>query len=208
MLGTLGPEIFLAIPALLIALTFHEAAHAWVSDRLGDPTPRMRGRLTLNPLAHIDPIGLIMLALFKFGWAKPVEVNPYNYEDRERGMALVALAGPAVNLLLGFVSMLFWYLVVQYTHLAPLARLLEWLYIYNVYFAVFNLLPIPPLDGSKLLFFVLPRRVVYQYLDTLQPYSFFILILLVSTGLIGRVLGPLAVHIINAYHILISGIFL
>ena len=82
MLGTLGPEIFLAIPALLIALTFHEAAHAWVSDRLGDPTPRMRGRLTLNPLAHIDPIGLIMLALFKFGWAKPVEVNPYNYEDR------------------------------------------------------------------------------------------------------------------------------
>ncbi|NLY54660.1 MAG: site-2 protease family protein [Firmicutes bacterium] len=202
MLESLGPEIFLMLPALLIALTFHEFAHALASDRLGDTTPRLRGRLTLNPLAHIDPIGLVMLFLFRFGWAKPVEVNPYNYDNRERGMALVALAGPAMNLFLGLVAVFLFYVVQMVQGYSALARLCRWLVIYNVYFAVFNLLPIPPLDGSKLLFFILPRRTVYRYLDAIAPYGFLILILAVSTGLVSNILRPIADSIWSSYDLL------
>ncbi len=193
------PEIFLALPALLIAMTFHEYAHAWAADRLGDPSPRMRGRLTLNPIAHIDPIGFIMLVLFKFGWAKPVEVNPFNFDNREKGMAWVSLAGPAMNLLLGFVATVFYIPLLMKTGRTALTSLLEWILLYNVYFAVFNLIPIPPLDGSKLLFFILPRGTVYRYLDTVGQYGFLILILAVSTGLVSNTIGSIADSILYLY---------
>ncbi|HHW99337.1 MAG TPA: site-2 protease family protein [Firmicutes bacterium] len=199
MLTRFTPDIFLALPALLIALTFHEYAHAWAADRLGDPTPRMRGRLTLNPIAHIDPIGLLMLLLFRFGWAKPVEVNPYNFDNREQGMAWVSLAGPGINLLLGFVATLLRLLLLYNTGYTPLVKLLEWLIIYNVYLAVFNLIPIPPLDGSKLLFFFLPRGTVYRYLDTISQYGFIILVLAVSSGLVGKTIGRIADGILFLY---------
>lgn len=199
MLRNLTPDIFLALPALLIALTFHEYAHAWAADRLGDPSPRMRGRLTLNPIAHIDPIGFLMLLLFRFGWAKPVEVNPHNFDNRERGMAWVSLAGPAMNLLLGFVSTLLYFLLLSQTGKTALVSLLEWLFLYNVYFAVFNLIPIPPLDGSKLLFFIFPRGTVYRYLDTVSQYGFLILILAVSTGVISGTIGRIANSILFFY---------
>lgn len=199
MLRNLTPEIFLALPALLIAMTFHEYAHAWAADRLGDPSPRMRGRLTLNPIAHIDPIGFLMLIFFRFGWAKPVEVNPYNFDNRERGLAWVSLAGPAMNLLLGFVATLLYVFLLIKTGKTPLASLLEWLLLYNVYFAVFNLIPIPPLDGSKLLFLILPRGTVYRYLDTIAPYGFVILILAVSTGVVAGTIGTIAEGILYLY---------
>lgn len=200
MFRSFSPTMILALPALIVALSFHEFAHAWVSTRLGDPTPRMRGRLTLNPLAHIDPIGLLMMIIFRFGWAKPVEVNPYNYDNREKGMALVSVAGPGINLLLGFVSTLLWLVAaVNLGQNASVTILLSFLVIYNVYFAVFNLLPLPPLDGSKLLFAFLPKRTVYRYLDTVSQYSMIILIALLWTGIITSILGPLASGIINIY---------
>ena len=199
MLQNLTADVFLMRPALLIALTFHEYAHAWAADRLGDPTPRMRGRLTLSPLAHIDPIGFVMLVLFRFGWAKPVEVNPYNFDNRERGLAWVSLAGPAMNLSLGFIAMVLLHVVSFNPKLTAMARLLDWLALYNVYFAVFNLIPIPPLDGSKLLFFFLPRATVYRYLDTVAQYGLLILILVVSTGMISRTLGRVAGLILYFY---------
>jgi len=192
-------EMFLAIPALIIALSFHEFAHAYVSNRLGDPTPRMQGRLTLNPLAHLDPIGFLMLLVFKFGWAKPVLVNPINYKNRERGYALVSLAGPVMNLILGAISVLLYFIVARFFTFEPLLRLLGWLITYNVYLAVFNLVPIPPLDGSKLLFFFLPRGVVYRYLDTVGQYGTIVLILLVSTGVVSNVVGPIADMIIRLF---------
>jgi|LSQX01.3.fsa_nt_gb Zn-dependent protease len=199
MLANLTPEIFLMLPALLIALTFHEFAHGWAANRLGDPTPRLQGRLTLNPIAHIDPIGFLMLLLFRFGWAKPVQVNPYNFKNREKGYAWVSLAGPAMNLLLGFVATFIYIFLLVRGGKTPLARLMEWLVIYNVYFAVFNLIPIPPLDGSKLLFFILPRGTVYRYLETVSQYGFIILILLVSTGIISGTIGSAANVILGIY---------
>ncbi len=200
MLRSFGPDLFLALPALIVALSFHEFAHAWVSTKLGDPTPRMRGRLTLNPLAHIDPIGFLMMLVFRFGWAKPVEVNPYNYDNREKGLALVSVAGPGINLLLGFFSTFLWIIAAVYMGVnAPLTMMLYFVVLYNVYFAVFNLLPLPPLDGSKLLFAFLPKRTVYRYLDTVSQYSTIILIALLWTGVIGSILGPVASAIINLY---------
>lgn len=199
MLGNLTPEIFLMLPALLIALTFHEFAHAWAANRLGDPTPRLQGRLTLNPIAHIDPIGFLMLLLFRFGWAKPVQVNPFNFDNRERGMAWVSLAGPAMNLALGFVAtLLYWFTALRMGN-TPLVTMIMWLALYNVYFAAFNLIPIPPLDGSKLLFFFLPRGTVYRYLDVIGQYGFLILILAVSTGVVGRTVGSVAEWVLLLY---------
>ncbi len=186
----LTPDIFLWVPALIIAFAFHEYAHAYASTRLGDPTPRLQGRLTLNPLAHIDPIGFLMLILFRFGWAKPVQVNPFNYRNREKGYALVSLAGPAMNLILAFVATFLLFAVARWWPMEGLIYFLQYLVMYNIYLAVFNLIPIPPLDGSKLLFFFLPRRVVYNYLDTVSQYGFFILILLISSGMVGRLVGP------------------
>lgn len=202
-----SPEIFLWLPALIIALTFHEFAHAYVSDRLGDPTPRMRGRLTLNPLAHLDPIGFLMLIVFHFGWAKPVNVNPFNYRNREKGYALTALAGPAMNLILGLVAVLLQFASLRIIPNAAVFKFLAYLALYNVYLAIFNLIPIPPLDGSKLLFLFLPRNVVYRYLDSVQQYGTIILILLVSAGAVSAVIGPIADVVITAYSRLATLIF-
>ncbi len=199
MLTRFTPDIFLQIPALLIALTLHEYAHAWAAYRLGDLTPRVRGRLSLNPASHLDPIGFLMLLLFRFGWAKPVEINPYNFDDRERGMAWVALAGPAMNLLLGFLAAWFYFVLLTNVGPSPLTRLFQWLLVYNVYFAAFNLLPIPPLDGSKLLFLFLPRGTVYRYLDSISQYGFIILVLAISSGLVNQTIGRIAESVMLLY---------
>ena len=146
------PDMLFRIPALLIALTFHEYAHARVANALGDPTPRLAGRLTLNPVAHLDPLGLIMLWLFKFGWAKPVPVNPGYFRDEKRGMLLVSLAGPASNILLAFSAAILIEVLFRLQILGGgLGEVLRLTYIYNIVLAIFNLLPIPPLDGAKIL---------------------------------------------------------
>ncbi|WP_312202081.1 site-2 protease family protein [Anaerospora hongkongensis] len=187
----LDPDMIFRIPALLITLTVHEYAHARMAVALGDPTPRVLGRLTLNPIAHLDPVGLIMMWLFKFGWAKPVPINPGNFANVRQGTILVSLAGPVSNILLALVTAI----VIVLLSIFDLVKG-EWLkvlwltYSYNIVFAVFNLLPLPPLDGSKVVASLLPGRQAYTY-ERLEPYGPWILLALVYLGVISVVTRPL-----------------
>ena len=184
-------DMVFRIPALLITLTIHEYAHARIAVNLGDPTPRMLGRLTLNPVSHLDPLGLIMLWLFKFGWAKPVPVNPGNFANPRKGMLWVSLAGPLSNLLLALVTAVFIVLVSKYQLMTgEWIKVLYFTYTYNVVFAIFNMLPIPPLDGGKVVSSLLPGRQAYAF-ERIEPYGFWILMALVWLGIVGSILGPI-----------------
>lgn len=178
--------LLIAIPAILMAITFHEYAHGKVASLLGDKTPEYQGRLTLNPLAHLDPVGTLLLVVAGFGWAKPVQVNPMQFKgDKKRGMMLVGIAGPLMNLVLAYLSAAGLRLVpalgISGTLSFYLQQFLYLLLFYNVVLAVFNLLPIPPLDGSKILAWLLPNKYlgVIQFLDR---YGFIILIILVMSN--------------------------
>jgi len=186
----LDQDMIFRIPALLIALTIHEYAHARVAVWLGDNTPRVMGRLTLNPLAHLDPFGLIMLWLFKFGWAKPVSINPNNFENWKKGTIMVSLAGPAANVIMALVAAII-YGILAKLHLlsAALGTVLFFTYSYNISFAVFNLIPLPPLDGSKILINLLPGRQAYMF-EQIEPYAPFILLALVYFNLISVLITP------------------
>lgn len=188
-------EMGIMLPAIVLGLTLHELAHGWMADRLGDPTARYQGRLTLNPAAHVDIIGLIMLFVAGFGWAKPVPVNPYNFRGNVRqGMMLVSFAGPAANMILAVLGAVAygpgaWKLPYGKDIFQEIIRI-------NVILAVFNLLPLPPLDGSKILAGILPGR--QKWLYTLESYGTIILLLLVFTGIIGRVLDWIIVPLYRA----------
>ncbi|HHY93266.1 MAG TPA: site-2 protease family protein [Firmicutes bacterium] len=186
----LARDMIFRIPALLLALTVHEYAHAKVADALGDPTPRAYGRLTLNPLAHLDPLGLLMLWLVRFGWAKPVPINPNYLRPRRVGLILVSLAGAGANVVTAFLLLLLLKLqVLSFNEgVASIVELAMW---YNIFLAVFNLIPIPPLDGSKVVAELLPRRTAYE-LARLEPYGPVILIVVLYLGLTGIILLPLA----------------
>ncbi|MFQ6674041.1 MAG: site-2 protease family protein [Fidelibacterota bacterium] len=174
------------IPPILVALTFHEYAHGRVALRFGDPTAKMSGRLTLNPISHLDPLGTLMLFLVHFGWAKPVPVDPRYFRDPKRDMLWVALAGPAANMVLAFISgvALSGLLGAGLIHSgagAILATMLSLSLQINLALAVFNLLPIPPLDGSKVLQGLLPYR--YEHVAYgLEQYGPWILIGLIVMG--------------------------
>jgi Zn-dependent protease len=177
------------IPAILIALTFHEYMHGRVAYALGDPTPKNQGRLTLNPIKHLDPLGSLLLLLVGFGWAKPVEVNPFHFKgDRGKGMLWVSLAGPGTNLVLAVLAAAAWRLTGGSGTI--MSFFFQYLFQINVVLAVFNLLPVPPLDGSKILAGLLPlkyRHVIYN----IERFGTVILLLLVITGFIGVILRPL-----------------
>ncbi|MEG1345378.1 MAG: site-2 protease family protein, partial [Acidaminococcaceae bacterium] len=177
-------EIIYRIPALLIALTVHEYAHAQVADSMGDPTPRMLGRLTLNPLAHLDPLGTLMLVFVGFGWAKPVGINPSYFRNGRQGMMKVSFAGPGANLFLCFLAS---FIIAVMNKLGILTTgvytFLAWTQLYNVWFAFFNLIPVPPLDGSKILMAWLPGRQAYEY-QKIEPYGMYILMGLLLTGIV------------------------
>lgn len=148
--------IVVAVPSILIASTVHEYAHAYSAYKLGDPTAKAEGRLTLNPLKHIDPIGALSMILFRFGWSKPVPINEYNFEKRETYTALTALAGPVSNLILASLAGLTNYIL----NLNPNSLIVFLLYIFttiNIALAIFNLIPIPPLDGHKVVRALLPK---------------------------------------------------
>ena len=186
-------DMVFRIPALLIALTFHEYAHAFVAVKLGDPTPRLMGRLTLNPVAHLDPVGLIMLWMFKFGWAKPVPINPSYFNDSRKGTMLVSLAGPGANILLALITALLVGFLMKLQLLTGWgAKVLYMTYSYNLIFAIFNLVPIPPLDGSKIVSSLLPGPQAYAF-ERLEQYGPFILIGLIYLGVIGTITYPLEV---------------
>ena len=171
--------ILLAIP-LLYSVILHELAHGWVAYRMGDSTAKWQGRLSLNPLRHLDPVGTLMLFLFGFGWAKPVPVNFSNLHDTRKGLILVSSAGIITNMLLAFIAFFL------YRFLSPepggvLSTLLYYLAQINIRLAAFNMSPIPPLDGSKILMGFLPARLQYT-LSRLEPYGFFIIIGLLYFG--------------------------
>jgi Zn-dependent protease len=171
-----SPITFIASSiGLLVAITIHEFAHAFTADRLGDPTPRSQDRITLNPLAHLDPTGTIMLLLFGFGWGKPVNFDPFNLENPKRDTTLISLAGPASNLLLAFL------LGILTRVLGPslLTSLLYPLIYINIVLAIFNLVPIRPLDGEKILSGLLPRNLSFEFQSVMQRYGTLILIFLV-----------------------------
>lgn len=176
-------DIALMLPAIVLGLTFHEYAHGQVAHWLGDDTARLHGRLTINPVAHVDPVGLILLFLAGFGWAKPVPVNPMRLKgDMRRGMLLVSLAGPVTNLIMAIAAAVIWGALAG-LRLPYFNDIMKYIIHINVILAVFNLLPIPPLDGSKILAGLLPGR--QEWLYHLEQYGVIILILLVFTGAIG-----------------------
>lgn len=161
---------------LIIAITIHEFAHALIADRLGDPTPRAQGRLTLNPLAHLDPVGTVMLLLFRFGWGKPVIFDPYNLAHPRRDAGIISLAGPVSNLLLATVLAL----VLRFLPLPQLFAPFFYLTILmNITLAVFNLIPVYPLDGEKILAALLPRDLAYEYQTVMSRYGTIILIFMI-----------------------------
>jgi Zn-dependent protease len=185
--------LILMVPALLLAVTVHEVAHGFVADRLGDPTARIAGRLTLNPLPHIDPLGAIAFVLAGFGWAKPVPVNPYNLRHPVRDMVWVATAGPASNFVtafMGLIALVFVRRSLDAPFIAePLAGMLSYVYSFNLALAIFNLIPLPPLDGGHFLPYLFPRR-SWALLRQLEQYGPFILLLLLITGATRYIVGP------------------
>lgn len=192
-------RLVILIPPVLISLTVHEFAHAWAALRMGDPTAKMLGRLTLNPLKHLDPLGTIMLFfLGLFGWAKPVPVNPRNFRDYKRGEIVVSVAGPASNLIMAILCAII--LKVMDMTAQTFGVALPWLFeplfmmahvgvIINVSMAVFNILPIPPLDGSHILAALLPSRSAQSF-SRIQPYGFLILLLFIATGAFRTLFSP------------------
>ena len=207
-------NLILIAPPILLALTFHEYSHAYIAHRFGDDTAQKYGRLTLNPLRHLDPLGTIMIFLVQFGWAKPVPVNPYNLRNPKRDMLWISAAGPLSNMLLALGSgLLFRFLsdvapVAQSSSTIGLLVLMLFLSLkINLALAVFNILPIAPLDGSKILFGLLPPR-YGQMVFALERYGPFILIGLIilgrATGI--SILGGLIWPFVDFFSKLFAGI--
>ncbi len=172
------PLIFLvAAGALIISITIHEFAHAWTAEQLGDPTPRTQDRVTLDPRAHLDPIGTLLILFVGFGWGKPVQFDPYNLKNPVKDAALISLAGPASNLILAVLLAV----LMNFTPLgqmAELAQVLSYVLYINVMLAIFNLIPVHPLDGGKILVALLPKDMAYEYEIFMRHYGTFMLLAL------------------------------
>ena len=196
------------LPGIIIAMVIHEYAHARVAVALGDFTPRMMGRLTLSPMAHLDPVGLLMLLVAHFGWAKPVQINPYNFENPRRDDILVSVAGPAANLLAAFATMLVIVLFAKFDF--PMSDgmylVFNLIMIININFAIFNMLPIPPLDGSHILKQLLPYELSQRY-EELERYSFLFLIIILMTPVLSYVFVPIQRFVLGIFQA-IAGIIL
>ncbi len=203
-------SILLTLPGVIIAITFHEFAHAWVADKLGDTTPRAQGRLTLNPLSHIDPFGIILLLFANIGWGKPVQINPNNFNSNksiETCEALVSLAGPVMNIILAFIFMIIYY-ALYYFVTCPTIILLIIFYIItvNIGLGIFNLLPIPPLDGSKIFARFLPYN-AKAWIDRNMQYIYIVFLILWITNVLSWIVSPVISVVFNGMNWLVARIF-
>jgi len=186
-----GLLIFVLVAvALIISLSFHEFAHAYVANKLGDSTAKLMGRVTLDPRAHLDPTGTLLLLLVGFGWGKPVPINPINLKNQKRDTAIIAFAGPASNILLAILFSLFYHLVLPVIGGGLLSIFVELVVKYNLILAIFNLLPVNPLDGFKVVHGLLPEELSYQWIQ-MARYGVWILLFLILTGMTERIIFPL-----------------
>jgi len=194
-----NPIVFFILAiVLVVSITVHEFAHAWMADRLGDPTPRYKGRVSLNPLHHLDPIGTIAILLVGFGWGKAVPYDPYNLKNPVPDAAKIALAGPAVNLLIAGLASL----ILKFLPSLPILQALLPTAIYlNVMLAIFNLLPVAPLDGSKIIIAVLPHQTALEYQNFMRHYGTWLLLFLIlpinGTSAISSLVLPIINWLVN-----------
>lgn len=194
-------KLFSRLFVIFCTMPIHEYAHALIATKLGDQTPRLSGRLTLNPMAHISPLGALMIVLCGFGYAKPVSVNPRNFKDSKKGMALTAIAGPISNLIMGF---LFVFLSELFYSLEPSLLTSSFYYFFyfaavvNVNLAVFNLLPIPPLDGSRILQLLIPAKYYYKFLEY-ERYVVIVVFILILTGVLTKPLSLISSLFLNLF---------
>lgn len=207
-------DILLTLPAVIIAITFHEFAHAFVADKLGDTTPRSQGRLTLNPLKHLDPVGFVLLMFAHVGWGKPVEINPNNFtsnKSKSACEALVSLAGPVMNFIIAIISTVIYYALYKYAPanefaISILITVSYLTAIINIGIGVFNLIPLPPLDGEKIFRHILPYK-AQQWLDRNSYILNMIFLLLWFFGLLGVVVSPVINIVYKGIFTAVSAIF-
>ena len=186
-------DIIIRTIAVLVAIIPHEMAHGYAAYLCGDETAKNDGRLSLNPLHHLDPIGTICLIFFKFGWAKPVMINPNNFRDRKKGTLFVSIAGVLTNFILAIISVIIMKHIRLNNFIFELFMNIFW---FNIVLGVFNLIPIPPLDGSKLLFSFLPLKYEY-YIIKYEKYGYIILLLLIMSNNLDKILIPMVNFMIN-----------
>ncbi len=207
-------SIMFLIPIVIFSLTVHECAHGLAAKALGDPTAKACGRLTLNPFAHLDPVGALMMLIFGFGWAKPVPINPNYFKNRKRGMAITALAGPVSNLILSFLAILIFRIFSAfvlsggYAHMSlnfinVFVMFLSMFAYLNATLAIFNLIPVPPLDGSRILNVILPEKYYFSIMKY-ERYIYLGVIVLLFTGLLSTPLSFLAHGYVSLTEKLIS----
>ena len=186
-------DIIIRTIAVLVAIIPHEMAHGYAAYLCGDETAKNDGRLSLNPLHHLDPIGTICLIFFKFGWAKPVMINPNNFRDRKKGTFFVSIAGVLTNFILAIIAVV----IMKHIRLSDFVfEIFMNIFWFNIVLGVFNLIPIPPLDGSKLLFSFLPLKYEY-YLIKYEKYGYIILLLLIMSNNLDKILIPMVNFMIN-----------